>query len=65
VDGAFTVSDLTEVSDHWAARTIRERLLRLKRAGYLEVVKVTREGLDGRAAVVPAYRFVKKHKKAA
>lgn len=56
--GAFVVSELA-TSSGIPDRTIRGRLARLKKLGLVEVLRVTREGIDGRQTPVPAYRLRK------
>jgi DNA-binding Lrp family transcriptional regulator len=68
-DDAHTVVEIAAAMG--ASRPLTcERLLRLKKAGLIEVVRVERERLDGGRSIVPAYRFLnrkrtKKGKRAA
>ena len=56
-DDAFTSSELVKATS-WSLPTVKRHLHDMKASGGLEVVKVHREGLDGRVVTVSAYRFV-------
>lgn len=57
-DTGFTVSDLAQELNYGNA-TIRQLLHKLNRAGHLEVTRVRRTDLSGRAQTIPAYRIKK------
>jgi hypothetical protein len=56
-DDAFSVLELSRAVG-WSRPRVQEHLLELKRTGRIELVRVTREALNGRIIPVTAYRFV-------
>lgn len=55
-DDVYTASEISEASSA-SLGVVRAQLSRLKQSNLLECVKVQREFLDGRRALVPGYRF--------
>jgi hypothetical protein len=55
---AFTRGEIA-VAMGWGLTKTGKELTALKAKGQLEVLRVRREGLDGRPASVPGYRFLK------
>ena len=63
-DGAMTSHEMGEALG-LSHRTIIEYLRKFKRTGRLEIVRVSREGIDGRVSPVTGYRVKKTPKKRA
>lgn len=59
-DGALTLREIMAATG-MSERRAKEHMSRLKAAGRIEPVKVRREALDGRNALVPAYRVIATH----
>lgn len=59
-EGAMTMAELVETTG-MSDKSLRPRLLKLKRSGKLEAVRVVRENLAGYRQPVPAYRTIKRN----